>query len=101
MKNQSYIVSGSETCRGIIARGYSQIFTSGRRIEHKQGLRILKRKSCLGCEICGDNYYYIMNEYDWWCSLKILDEPIEDGKLYRIYLQGYEDDAEICIEKLK
>tara|TARA_R100000951_G_scaffold116766_1_gene130562 strand:+ start:4827 stop:5126 length:300 start_codon:yes stop_codon:yes gene_type:complete len=41
-----------DPCKGLIFSGYSQVFWSNGRVEHKQGFRMLKRASCKGCEKC-------------------------------------------------
>jgi hypothetical protein len=90
-----------DSCKGIVAVGYSNIFFSNGRIEHRQGLRILKRKSCLGCFVCGDTYNYISQEYDFGCDSWLTEQHIKDGKFYKIYLSGWEDDVELNIKEIK
>lgn len=39
-------------CKGIVFRGYTNRYYDGSKVVFKQELRILKRKSCTGCERC-------------------------------------------------
>ena len=41
-------------CKGLVFRGYKSFFNiKSERFEIKQGIRLLKKRSCLGCEHCG------------------------------------------------
>jgi len=42
-----------KSCKGLIFRGYSNFFAHNEeKIELKAGIKLLKRKSCSGCEQC-------------------------------------------------
>jgi hypothetical protein len=70
-----------ETCKGLVFRGYRNFFTSKeRRIELRQGVRLLKRLSCPGCDKCGWYFDYINEDVD----ATIFPATIKDGALYSV-----------------
>ena len=98
-------VADEDPCKGLIFRGHRTMFVKDGRIELKQGVRLLKRKSCKGCDKC---------EW-WWDSLNedvenehIIFPEIEHGALYSIrvvnesrdFETGYVDDYDTEIYKL-
>lgn len=80
-------------CEGLFFRGYSSMFfdyNTGR-VERKEGVRLLKRKSCKGGDKCRCGK--IEGPCDWYLIEQISDSidcdtfimpEIEDGALYRI-----------------
>lgn len=40
-------------CKGIVFRGYTNRYYDGYKVVFNQELRVLRRKSCTGCEQCG------------------------------------------------
>ncbi len=84
-------------CKGLIFRGYSQVFKykSGH-FEHKQGLRLLKRDSCKGCSYCGGLLDYANEALcDGYC-LQL--RHIDDGAKYRLTC---ESDGEFLFYEVK
>lgn len=73
-----------EPCKGLWFRGYSNFFYSGDRVERKEGVRFLKRKSCPGCEKCGWLWDWIQEELGNFGSKAVVMENIENGALYHL-----------------
>ena len=69
-------------CKGLFWRGSVSIFTdqSGR-VKQSKEVRLLKRKSCSGCEICDWIIDHLREDVSCGCSDDILSN-IEHGKLY-------------------
>jgi len=85
-----------KNCKGIFFRGYHNIFQYKGKIELREGIRFLKRKSCSGCFQCKwimDN----INE-DIACGCLIWPNEIKDGKLYSIHAINptYDIESDIC-----
>jgi len=82
-------------CKGLLFRGYSSLYyDNDGKIERKEGLRLLKRKSCNAFEDCGSYAGDVLKmRCDWWmldemreaidCEGVIFPE-IEDKALYRL-----------------
>jgi len=82
-------------CEGLLFKGYSSIYYKDGEINRKEGLKLLKRKSCKGGEKCksydGENVMSIHCDH-WFLDemSEMLDgdyviiPEIEDGALYRI-----------------
>lgn len=94
------------SCKGLIFRGYSNTFFSNGRIERKEGLRLLKRESCPGCENECQSHILENIHDDLECKLIVLP-LIEDGELYFLEYQsistdeyGNVDDYEIGVVKI-
>ena len=95
-----------ETCIGLTFRGYRNFYYQDGRLELKQGIRLLKRKSCPGCEKCG----WMLDELKelLYCDSVIMPE-IEHGNLYSIrtinvsrdWETGYVDDYDIEIYEVE
>ncbi len=91
-------------CKGIIFRGHVSQYFDGNKLVLKQELRILKRKSCPGCEKCG----FLLDEINEGTHIIFPDE-IKNGKLYsckvtnmsRDYETGYVDGWDILIYEVK
>ena len=86
-----------QSCKGLIFRGYnSQFFDyKNKRIEKKEGLKLLKRKSCKGCSYCG---FYFDDMYDMLeMDGIIFPEKIENNKLYGIKIVNEQTDWETGI----
>ena len=78
-----------EECKGLIYRGYNQVYKTSRGFEHKQGFNLLKRKSCSGCSNCGGLLDYA-NEALCDYTFYLHKNPIGDGDLYRLTYDGDE-----------
>ena len=94
-------------CKGLVFRGFNNFYFNDVTgiICNKQYIKLLKRKSCSGCEHCSwifDEIYDIMD-----CENLIFPE-IENEKLYTIsvtnvsrdYETGYVDDYDLEIVEL-
>lgn len=68
-------------CKGLVFRGYNTMFKSGNHIGYHQGIKLLKRKSCPGCEKC-DGLLEFVTE-DIYCDTLEIPQ-IKHGKLYSI-----------------
>lgn len=84
-----------EKCKGLIFRGYSSIFYDDltKRVEYKQGIKLLKRKSCLGCPQC----FFFLDEMPDIIDVDCLIFPeggIENGKLYTVIVTNISKDWE-------
>ena len=81
-------------CNGLVFRGYSSRFFDfkSKRLEKKEGFRLLKRESCKGCQFCG--FYFddidIMLEQDQ----IIFPKEIKSECLYGIKVVNEERDWE-------
>lgn len=93
------------SCKGLIFRGYNNSFFDykTKRFENKVGFRLLKRKSCKGCEQC-------------WCLLDCLCEgtdnviykEVKNNKLYTLiitniltdYESGHVDDFDLEFKEI-
>lgn len=95
------------TCQGLFFRGYKNTFWSDGRYETKQGMRLLKRKSCKGWEECDS---YNKETDDMKCDYWLLDDmrdmidiegiimpEVEDGALYVLRMTNVETDWETGI----
>ena len=80
-------------CKGLYWRAQVSSFLSTHNsIETRKSLRLLKRKSCSGCEHCGWFWDYIKEDI----CIEICDYigDVEDGKVYTFKVhssQGYYD----------
>ena len=95
-------------CKGLVFRGYSSTFMAyeSRGIERREGVKLLKRKSCPGCEKCS----WMLDALPDHIDCKTLNLPeIEPGVLYglkainlsRDYETGYVDDCDLEFYKIK
>ena len=93
-------------CKGLYFRGYSSLYTDGLgKVERKEGVRLLKKKSCKRWEKC-DSYEAESNDMrcDWWmiddmkemidCDDGLIMSEIEDGALYVLRMTNVETDWE-------
>ena len=67
-------------CKGLVFRGYNSSFIKGNHIGNRQGIKLLKRKSCSGCVSCDSALEYLAEDMG---NNRILPE-IEHGKLYSL-----------------
>ena len=80
----------AEKCKGLFFRGFSSIFWKEGNLESREGFRLLKRKSCPGCEHC--YWYFEMTDNDVDCEAVSLPERIKHGALYSVDVTpGHED----------
>lgn len=83
-----------EHCKGIYFRGfYNQYYQDGK-FEIKQGIKLLKRKSCPGCNKCG---FILDNLQELSCvegSIILPKYGIEHGKLYSVIVTNESRDWE-------
>ena len=100
--------SNSPECKGLTFRGYSSVYTSSksRGVEKREGIKLLKKKSCPGCEKCS----WLLDDIPESIACKTLILPeIEHGALYslrvtnesRDYESGYVDDYDLEFYKIK
>jgi len=74
------IIQSSE-CKGLVFRGYNTVFRSGNHIANHQGIKLLKRKSCPGCDTCENT----LDCFDEDINCGTVDIPtIEHDKLYSL-----------------
>lgn len=73
-----------EHCKGVFFRGYRSQYFQNDKFELKQGVKLLKRKSCPGCSQCAfilDN----LQELSYTEGAIIFPKyGIENGKLYSV-----------------
>lgn len=89
-------INATNECKGLIFRGYvtHYIGVDYTTLNERKGLKLLKRKSCNGCEGCG-NRLEMIGEY---LNDGLIDfSPVEDGKLYRIAIVNIVRDWETGI----
>lgn len=90
-------------CKGLFFRGFKSRFLQNGRFEEKQGIRLLKRTSCPGCDKCYRTIDDMIERTD-----AIIMPEIENGALYTVRVTnqstdwetGYVDDWDIEIVKL-
>jgi hypothetical protein len=101
------LVNESEhICTGLVFRGFNSMFFSGGKLERREGIRLLKRESCNGCEKCG---WMLENLSQDDCSETIIMPTIDDGKVYTVKITnesrdwetGYVDDYDLEVVLLK
>ena len=83
-----------EPCKGVFFRGYSSLFYDGNKIEQRQGVRLLKGKSCTGCSQCLWVYDNLSEEVS--CETLIMPK-IEHGELYSVRIINESTDWETGI----
>ena len=82
------------TCKGLIFKGYTSLFTSDNKIERREGVRLLKRKSCPGCTKCT----WMLEELDEHAYHRSVILPeIKDGAYYRLIVANLSTDWETGI----
>jgi hypothetical protein len=82
-------------CKGLVFRGYASSFYDIKRgrVEWREGIRLLKKKSCPGCEECGGMLDSLPDMI--YCQGVISPEGgIEDGKLYTMTVTNISKDCE-------
>jgi len=54
-------------CKGLVFRGYKSLFyvSAQEKFEMRQGIKLLKKKSCSGCEHCGWLIDNAKESIDW------------------------------------
>ena len=80
-----------DNCIGLVFRGYRNFYKQDDKIELKQGIRLLKRKSCSGCKDCRYLLDYVNEAMS--CNTLIFPE-IEDGVEYSIRITNVTTDWE-------
>jgi len=82
-------------CKGLVFKGYHSTFYDNltKKIEHREGIRLLKRRSCPGCEKC---FFFLddMNDMILIDGLNFPEDGIENGKLYTIIVTNVGRDWE-------
>lgn len=72
-----------DDCKGLSFRGYNNMFRgSDGRIEWKQGIKPLKRKSCPGCNRCGPILDSLKE--DVFSGSVVFPEEIKNGAEYTV-----------------
>ena len=84
-----------QECKGLVFRGFHSVFYDSltMRIERREGIRLLKKRSCPGCKQCG----FLLDAMDDMISTNTLlfpEEGIEHGKLYTIIVVNESRDWE-------
>ena len=80
-----------DKCTGLVFRGFNSFFWSGEKLERREGIRLLKKKSCPGCEKCG----FILDDLSVQVIIGSMIMPsIEDGKLYTVRITNQSTDWE-------
>jgi len=85
-----------QNCKGLIYRGYNQVYNTQRGFEQRQGFRLAKRLSCKGCELCGGLRDYANETLTDYC-IGLTQENINDGEYYELTC----NDAEFFFIKYK
>jgi hypothetical protein len=75
-----------EHCKGLTFRGfYNQYYLDGK-FEIKQGIKLLKRKSCSGCEQCFFLHDALRELSDIEGAIVLPKEGLRNGKLYSVQI---------------
>jgi len=83
-----------EPCKGLIFKGYTSLYTSDNKVERREGVRLLKRKSCSGCKECT----WMLEDLDEHVYHRSLILPeIENGTYYRLITTDISTDMETGI----
>lgn len=78
-------------CKGLVFRGYRNSYYKDGKFELKQGIKLLKRKSCPGCEQCG----YLLDDLKEFAGTDSLIIPdIKDFKEYSVRVTNIHTDWE-------
>ena len=85
------VKSSEPECKGLVFRGYRSTFYSKGRLEMRQGVRLLKSKSCPGCNKCRWETDEIREAID--CNSLIMP-GIKDGALYGLHAVNISKDWE-------
>lgn len=73
------------TCKGLVYRAKVSQYISGDTIGERTYLKILKRKSCPGCEACGHMEEMFQEDIEQYGSAVDMSH-VEDGVAYRLVL---------------
>ena len=72
-------------CKGLVFRGFHSMFVAGdMTIQRKEGIRLLKRKSCQGCPECEFNYWMMDNIREEVSMGSLIMPEIHHGELYTV-----------------
>ena len=93
------------TCKGVFFRGYYNKYMDAKGFHEKSGFRLLKRKSCSGCDKCG----FLLESMNEVPDAVIFPKDINDGALYTVKVvnesrdweTGYIDDYDIKFYEVK
>lgn len=89
-----------EPCKGLVFRCERTAWGDGGEINFKTRFRLLKRKSCPGCEQCDflweDVGERLSMAYDWSTADPIIHEGV-NGKMYRLMVTNMSTDWETGI----
>ena len=75
-------------CKGLIFRGFNSTFYSDCRLEKRSGIRMLKKKSCPGCEKCG----FLLEDLSQ--NESVIIPEIEHDELYTVVVTNISKDWE-------
>ena len=96
------------SCKGLLFRGYSSTYYNDGEVCKKEGLRLLKRKSCKGHPDCesydGEDIkthncdHWFLDEMNEMLPDGVIIPEIEDGALYRIRVinESFDYDSGYC-----
>lgn len=95
----------TESCRGLFFRCSVNLFISSHgSIEERKSLRILKKKSCSGCEKCKWEMETFSEDLYFLCDLL---KDVENGEIYKLEViispgtYEYPDDIDIEFHFIK
>lgn len=86
-------------CKGIYFKGYSSVYSKNGIITEKKELRLMKRISCSGCEVCSGIYEHIIEDISHNCLN--IPNVIENGMIYIPYTFIDYDDYSVVKFKIK
>lgn len=92
--NYSYQEPEKEPCKGLFYRGFSSMFFDGKKIERREGIRLLKGRSCSGCSECVWMQDNLSEEIS--CG-NIIMPDIDHGALYSVRIINESTDWETGI----
>ena len=95
MKDDDFVFtrekSKGDDCKGLFFRGYHSAFAQDGHIGIRQGVKLLKRMSCRGCDECGYLWDDAVEANS--CGSLIVPE-IEHGALYQLRITNISKDWE-------
>jgi hypothetical protein len=81
----------SNSCIGLVFKGYKSLFKVKNRVELRQGIRLLKRQSCPGCSNC----MWLMDDINESIACgNVIFPEIENEKLYSVRMVNISRDWE-------
>jgi len=79
----------NKECKGLRLRAHSSFYVNGNSFEERRGFRLLKKQSCVGCEVCQHTWDYVkevLSDYD---ELPVQNNlPIDTFQDYTVSISG-------------